>query len=623
MKDDTLLKNEIPAEAAVLTSRPTLLYPHESATRRTRDLSGLWRFKLDKLDEGEAAGWWDGLSEARFIPVPCSWNDLFDDAKSYFGAAWYETEFRTEVDARRQLILRFGSAVYRAKAWLNAQLLGEHVGGHLPFAFDVTGIIRAEAPNRLVVMVENKLVVDRVPSIPDPKEYRLHTIHYPQTTYDFFPYSGLHRPVLLCAVPATHVHEVTVVTTRSGDDGVVDVSFTVSDGWTGLARLSLDDGKAPLSADVAVRDGQGRATISVPAARLWSPDSPFLYGLAITLGGDRVIDEYRMKIGIRTVEVRGTELLLNGKPIFLKGFGKHEDFVLHGRGLDLVVLVRDFELLKWIGANSFRTSHYPYAEEALMLADQYGLLVIDETPAVSHIFSDPPDIIERRRKHLQGVLTDLIARDRNHACVIMWSVANEPLPKPFHTLDDAPADSVEKGIAFFRPLFEHVRVLDSSRPVTMVSVHGGPNEWLDFSDVVCTNSYNAWYAVSGNLKEGETVLEQELTAFRDRHSGKPIFLTEFGADANAGGHSQPPEMWSEDYQAELVAMYLRVADKFPEIVGTHPWAFADFKTSESIMRVSGLNFKGAFTRDRRLKIVARVLRESWAGFRIAVPDKRC
>lgn len=257
-----------------------------------------------------------------------------------------------------------------------------------------------------------------------------------------------------------------------------------------------------------------------------------------------------------------------------------------------------------------------------MLADEYGLLVIDETPAVSHIFSDPPDIIERRRKHLQGVLTDLIARDRNHACVIMWSVANEPLTKPFHTLDDAPADSVEKGIAFFRPLFEHVRTLDSSRPVMLVSVHGGPNEWLDFSDVVCTNSYNAWYAVSGNLEQGETVLEQELMAFRDRHPGKPIFLTEFGADATAGGHSQPAEMWSEDYQAELVAMYLRVADKFPEIIGTHPWAFADFKTSESIMRVSGLNFKGAFTRDRRPKIVARVLRESWAGFKIAVPDKR-
>jgi len=276
MKDDPILghlgNSEIPAEAAAGTSHPTLLFPHESATRSTRDLSGLWKFKIDKLDEGEAAGWWEGLSDARFIPVPCSWNDLFDDTKSYFGAAWYETEFWTKADAGRRLIVRFGSAVYRAKAWLNGQLLGEHIGGHLPFAFDITDIVLAGAPTRLVVMVENKLVGDRVPGIPDPKKYRLHTIHSPQTTYDFFPYSGLHRPVLLSALPATHVHDVTVVTRRSGDDGFIDVSFTVSGSWTGLARLSVNDGKASLSADVAVRNGQGQAMVSVPAARLWSPD---------------------------------------------------------------------------------------------------------------------------------------------------------------------------------------------------------------------------------------------------------------------------------------------------------------------------------------------------------------
>jgi beta-glucuronidase len=601
--------------------RPTLLYPHESATRRTRDLSGLWKFKLDSRDEGEAAGWSNGLSDARFIPVPCSWNDLFDDAKRYCGTAWYETEFRTETDAGRRLILRFGSAVYRAMAWLNGHLLGEHVGGHLPFAFDVTDVVRADTPNRLVVMVENKLLVDRVPGVPDPAKYRLHTIHYPQTTYDFFPYSGLHRPVLLCSLPATHVHDVTIVTKLSGENGAVDVSFTVAGSWRGSARLALDDGKTSLITHVQVIDGEGGATINVPAPQLWSPENPFLYQLTMTLG-DEPIDEYQLKVGIRTVEVRGTELLLNGDPIFLKGFGKHEDFILHGRGLDLAVLVRDFELLKWIGANSFRTSHYPYAEEVLMLADEYGFLVIDETPAVSHVFSDPQEVIERRREHLQSVLTDFVSRDRNYACVIMWSMANEPLTKPFHTLDDAPADAVAKGTEFFRDLFAHVRSLDSSRPVTLVSIHGGPNEWLDFSDVVCTNSYNAWYAVSGDLNAGEKMLAEELTRLRNRHPGKPIFLTEFGADANAGGHAQPPEMWSEDYQAEMIAMYLRVADKFPEIVGTHPWAFADFKTSESIMRVSGMNFKGAFTRDRRPKRVAHVLRESWAAKKIVVPDKR-
>ncbi|MGY4397561.1 beta-glucuronidase [Sphingomonas sp. UYAg733] len=605
------------------TGAPSLLYPHESRTRATRDLSGLWRFRLDPKDQGEAAGWANGLSETRSIPVPCSWNDLFDDARHYTGTAWYETEFRLDPAwAGKRLVLRFGSAVYRAKVWLNGRLLGEHIGGHLPFAFDVSGIAQADRPNRLVVLVENKLTIDRVPGVPDPAKYRMHTIHYPQTTYDFFPYSGLHRPVLLAALPATHVHDVIVTTTRSGATGLVEVAFAVSDGWSGPARLTIGGGKAAVTVEAAVRGGRATATIRVPGARLWGPDDPFLYRLSIALGdAEAPLDEYIMKVGIRTVEVRGSELLLNGKPVFLKGFGKHEDFILHGRGLDLAVLVRDFELLKWIGANSFRTSHYPYAEEALMLADEYGFLVISESPAVSLILSDSGEVIETRRKHLTGVLTDLIARDRNHPSVIMWSIANEPLTKPFHTLDDAPADSAAKGTPFFASLFDHVRSLDRSRPVALVSVQGGPSDWVGLGDVICTNSYNGWYAVSGDLPQAEVALAKEIEGLRARHGDKPIFLTEFGADAAAGAHAEPAEMWSEEYQAELIALYLRVADRFPFVIGTHPWAFADFKTSESIMRVSGMNYKGVFTRDRRPKEAAHLLRKAWAGKAIAVPDK--
>jgi beta-glucuronidase len=594
---------------------PTLLYPHQSATRITSNLSGLWRFKLDPKDAGERAGWANGLTATRPIPVPCSWNDLFDDAKRYTDTAWYETDINVDAAwAGRTLILRFGSAVYRAKAWLNGRLLGEHIGGHLPFAFDITGAARTGASNRLVVMVENKLTVDRVPAIPDPHRYRLHTQHFPQTTYDFFPYSGLHRPVLLAVLPTTHVHSVQVVTTTSGSTGTVDVEFTVNGGWSGPARVSLAGGNAPIVSETAVRSGHAKVRLTVPSARLWEPNDPFLYQLSLSLGAaDRLVDEYRIKIGIRTVAVRGSQLLLNGKPVFLRGFGKHEDFILHGRGLDLAVLVRDFELLKWIGANSFRTSHYPYSEEALQLADEYGFLVIDETPAVSQVFSDPQSVIDTRQRHLAGVIDELIARDRNHPCVILWSLANEPITKPFHTLDDAPADAVAKGTAFFKPLFEQVRRLDPTRPVALVSVQGGPREWVGLGDVICANSYDGWYGVSGNLPEAEKVLTKELEALRSQHGDKPIVLTEFGADAMPGGHAQPAEMWSEDYQAELIAMYLRVAARYPYVIGTHPWAFADFKTSESIMRVEGMNFKGVFTRDRRPKRAAHLLREAWAS----------
>jgi beta-glucuronidase len=592
------------------------LYPHESRTRSVRDLSGLWGFRLDPHDEGERAGWFNGLDAARRIPVPCSWNDLFDDAADYFGAAWYQTDFQVDPGWHgRRLHLRFGSAVYRAKVWLNGIPLGEHVGGHLPFTFDITAAARFDQPNRLVVMVENRLQLDRVPAVPDATTSHFYQEDYPQTSYDFFPYSGLHRQVWLLATPDVHIRDIVVRTGHDGGTGTVDVEVAVSGAWSGTAHLELTGGPGVVSAVVSIRDGAGHGRLTIAAPRLWSPQDPFLYGLTVRLGGPGQGDEYALKAGIRTIEVRGEQLLLNGKPVQLRGFGKHEDFWLHGRGLDLAVLVRDFELMKWIGANSFRTSHYPYAEEALALADEYGFLVIAETPGVSLTFSDRPEIIESRRRQLRTDIADLIARDKNHPCVILWSMANEPLTKPFHTTDTPPPDAVGKGTQFFADIFAHARALDPTRPVALVSVQGGPPEWVSQGDVVCTNSYNGWYAVSGRLADAADRLRREMTALHERFGAKPVIVTEFGADAMAGVHAQPSEMWSEDYQSDLIAMYLDVLSSLPFVVGTHPWAFADFRTSQSIMRVGSLNLKGVFTRERRPKRAAHTLRELWAGIK--------
>lgn len=254
--------------------------------------------------------------------------------------------------------------------------------------------------------------------------------------------------------------------------------------------------------------------------------------------------------------------------------------------------------------------------------DEYSLKVgvrTIEVRGVSLVFSDTPEIIEARRRQLSNTLTELIDRDKNYACVIMWSIANEPLTKPFHTLDDAPSTSVEKGRAFFAGLFDQARRLDTTRPVVLVSLQGGPAEWVGLGDVICTNSYSGWYAVSGRLDEAEAALDKEVRDLRARHGDKPIFYTEFGADAAPGLHAQPAEMWTEEYQSEIVAMYLRVLARYPYVIGAHPWAFADFKTSQSIMRVGGLNFKGAFRRDRRPKLVAHTLREAWTGRKTRLP----
>lgn len=591
---------------------PPLLYPHESATRSTRDLSGLWRFRLDPDGKGERERWFDGIGPARRIPVPCSWNDLFDDAQDYFGAAWYETEFPIEAAWRgRRLFLRFGSAVYRARVWLNGQPIGEHLGGHLPFALDIGAAARFDGPNRLVVMVENELKLDRVPAIPDPATARFTQEDYPRTSYDFFPYSGLHRPVWLCAVPPVHVRDLAVTTAVAGKSGSVEVAVTVGGSWSGPAVLTLEGEGAPRRVPLTIINGTGSTTIAVPGARAWTPADPFLYRLTVRLGGAEPVDEYPLRIGIRSVKADGERLLLNDQPLHLRGFGKHEDFFLHGRGQDLAVLVRDFELLKWIGANSFRTSHYPYSEEALMLADEYGFLVIGETPAVSLTFSDGDAVIAARHRQLLTDIDAMIARDRNHPSIIMWSIANEPLTKPFHTSQPAPTDAVDKGTRFFADMFARARSLDPSRPVALVSVQGGPAEWVGQGDVICTNSYNGWYVVSGRIPDAAAALDKDLRDLRQRHGAKPVIVTEFGADAMAGVHAQPAEMWSEDYQADLIAAYLDVMDKLPFVVGTHIWAFADFKTAQSIMRVGSQNLKGVFTRDRRPKRAAHDLHRRW------------
>lgn len=604
-----------PAAAAPADAEVSLLFPHESATRTTRDLSGIWRFQLDPNKVGEAERWFEGLAaDARRIPVPASWNDLFDDAALYFGPAWYETEVWVEPQAPgRRVLLRFGSAMYRADVWLNGVRLGGHEGGHLPFAFDATSAVRPGQANRLSVRVENELRVDRVPAQADTTSFHMTQDDYPGTTYDFFPYAGLQRQAWLQTLPAVHLHDVTVTTaTLSTASAAVRIAVEVSGGWSGVAALRLEGGGAPVEGRVVVSEGRGAGELVVPRPRAWSPEDPFLHRLTVSVGGSqRPLDVYSFKVGLRTVQVRGSQILLNGKPVFLKGFGKHEDFAIHGKGLDLPVLVRDFELLKWIGANSFRTSHYPYSEEAMMLADEYGLLVIDEGPGVSFVFGDKPEYVEARAAQLERMLKALVRRDKNHACVILWSVANEPIPKPFHTSDAPPPGAVETGTRVFQRLFAAVRAADASRPVALVSVQGGPAEWVGQGDVICQNSYWGWYAISGRLDEAAAALEREVTALRTRHGDKPIIYTEFGADALAGGHGQPPEMWTEDYQAELIAAYCRTLAKHPYVVGTHPWAFADFKAVQSIIRVQGLNMKGVFTRDRRPKLAAHRLRQLW------------
>jgi beta-glucuronidase len=325
------------------------------------------------------------------------------------------------------------------------------------------------------------------------------------------------------------------------------------------------------------------------------------------LGGDgTVLDQYDEQFGFREIRVDGGRLLLNGEPLYLVGFGKHEDLPLTGRGRHLAGYVKDMELLRWIGANSFRTSHYPYDEDLIRLADRLGFLVIDEVPAVSlgfwsDRFEDLQPLLENHRR----ALSDLIERDRNHPSVILWSIANEP------NLWNEPDYQNETSRRYFEELYRHTRSLDTTRPVISITVpaFGADDVALSACDVIGINRYYGWYTDPSNLQAVRDKMNAELDVIYERHR-KPIVVTEFGADTIEGIHSTTLQMFSEEFQTAFLQVYGEVISSKPFCAGEHVWNFSDFRTPQNHRRVV-MNKKGVFTRTREPKGAAFALRARW------------
>ncbi len=568
-----------------------MLYPKRNNFRQYIDLSGFWNFRFDFDDVGLSSKWNAGFNNGVPIAVPASWNDQFAENRDFLGSAWYQTNFSLPwAWTGRKIFLRFNSVNYLADTWLNGELLGQHEGGHLPFEFDITSKIKPEE-NNLIVRVDGSLAKDRVPPGGGP-------LFYPSTNFDFFPFCGIQRPVLLHAVPKDGIKDLTVKTSIEGDLGKVHVNLERMAGSVAIARFILSGHGYQTSSEVSASGEIVEADLNVPNAALWSPNSPNLYDLRAELSQDgKIFDAYTLSVGIRTIEVKGEQLLLNGKPIILTGFGRHIDFPITGRGFVPAVIIKDYSLMKWIGANSFRTSHYPYSEQMMDLADRLGILIIDETPAVGLTFSS--DCVDRHLKLCQQYVEELIGRDKNHPSVIMWSLANEPSRR-------------REAKAFFRQLYDKAKELDPTRPVTVVSMLGIGEKAFEFCEVACLNRYNGWYTEQGRINDGVASLSKELDKLYKRFS-KPIILSEFGADTIPGLHAQPPEMFSEEYQVEFIKRYIELLNSKHYIVGQHIWNMCDFKTPQGIMRPKGMNHKGVFTRDRRPKMAAHLLRKLWSG----------
>ena len=580
-----------------------MIFPQNNPYRQAKDLSGKWDFKKDSQNQGLKKRWFKGFTKDRSVTVPASWNEQFKDLRDYLGPAWYQKSFaRPASSSGQKTFLRFGSVNYMASVWLNGVKLGEHEGGHLPFVFETTRSLKSKR-NLLVVRVEGLLKPDRVPpgNVPSGPLDSFNNNFNPPASFDFFPFCGIQRPMLLYSTPVESIQDVTVTTDLKGKNGLVHVKTWAFNAKHITLRVSLEGFGWKTAYEAPLLSGKSKCLLNVPKVKFWAPGSPHLYQLKVELKkAGKTIDQIKLPVGIRTIQVKKSQLLLNGKPVFLRGFGRHEDYPGTGHYLPPRVLKKDYQNMKWVGANSFRTTHYPYSEEDMTLADRLGFLVIDETPAVGLFFKK--EGLARRLKLCRQFTQEMIERDKNHPSVVMWSLANEPHSK-------RPA---AKG--FFRNLAQLGRSLDPTRPVTLVSYLGTAEESFRFLDVVCVNRYYGWYSEPGDLNKAIPRLSKNLDAIY-RKFKKPVLVTEFGADALPGSHADPPIMFSEEYQKEMISRYIGLMKTKLYIAGTHVWNLCDFRTAQATHRPNSMNYKGVFTRDRRPKLAAHLLRHLWKAKR--------
>lgn len=583
-----------------------------------QNIDGMWNFRIDASEsrfQGFSEKWYTRpLKQSGPVipmPVPASYNDITQskELRDFVGWAWYDNEFYVPPElTTKRVVLRIDSAHYNTIVWVNGQEVMQHFGGHLPFEVELTKY-DVQSPNRVTVAINNTLTPTTLP--PGTIEYKNDPLKYPKGYFvqnlqmDFFNYAGIHRSVKVYTTPKVYIDDITIVTGIQGTNGVV--SYTVKSTPASSAQsvhvVILDrEGRS------VGESGQSQGQITVHNANLWWPysmvtsanETAYLYTFKVTLTSNSgVTDQYSLPFGIRTVSATSTQLLLNNKPFYCHGVAKHEDADIRGKGLDFPLIAKDFNLLRWLGANCIRTSHYPYAEEIMDQADQQGVVVIDESPGVGIHKGNFGN--ESLSHHLQ-VMEEMIQRDKNRPAVIMWSMANEP------------QSGLPEAEFYFKTISQFVKKMDPTRLVTFVANADYQEEKAaQYNDILCINRYFAWYSDCSHTELINLQLTNDLQAFHRKYS-KPVIVTEYGADTIPGLHQDPSFVFTEEFQVEFLTEYHKVFDRLKKefLVGEMVWNFADFMTLQQITRVVG-NKKGLFTRQRQPKMSAHVMRSRYHG----------
>ena len=520
--------------------------------RTTVSLDGAWHAIVDPFENGQQRGFFrddkpkdkSDLVEYSFdlspvLNVPGDWNTQREALMFYEGPVWYRREFSYHKREGTRVFVYFGAANYRAAVYLNGEKLGEHEGGFTPFDFEVTSSLR-DGGNFLIVEVNNSRRSDGVPGM----------------KFDWWSYGGITRDVTLVDVPEVFIQDYWVQLTHGSQNEI--------SGWVQLNGVKTSQKVTLEIPEAHVResfssDPNGRASFRFAAKlELWSPEHPKLYDVILTSGGETVRDQ----IGFRTIEVQGAKILLNGKPIFLRGISMHEEAPFReGRAFSAEDAQTLLGWVKELGCNFVRFAHYPHNENEIRLADRMGLLVWSEIPVYWDIdWSNPATLA-----NAQSQLRDMIARDHNRAAVVLWSLSNETPVKP-------------ERLAFLKQLAQDARELDSTRLITSALNHtdntAADERTLsdplgEVLDVVGLNEYLGWY---GGRPEDADKLQWKV------NWNKPLIVSEFGGGAPYGRHGDADERWTEEYQQNLYQHQLGMVERMPNLAGLSPWVLMDFRS---------------------------------------------
>ncbi len=563
--------------------RPALSLDGEWATIIDPYFAGLFSFHHQERANGwflnrkaEAADTFPteyDFSKAPKLRVPGDWNTQRADLFFYEGPVWYERNFTYQPREQRRVFLRVGAANYRSWFWVNGKKVCEHEGGFTAFACEVTSAIHS-GDNFIVAAVDNTRHEDNVPTLET----------------DWWNYGGLTREVSLIEVPDQFIDQYDLHLSRS-EDSVIEGWVHVMGAQQGAAvTVKISDLHGEAAGKV---DENGRAPIRLIAQGLekWTPESPKLYTVELLAGEDAIHE----LMGFRTVEVRGTDILLNGKAIFLRGVSVHAEAPYRtGRAYS----DKDAEtLLGWakeLGCNFARLAHYPHDETMLRAADRMGVLIWSENPVYWALQFDNPKVLDKAESQLD----EEIGTSRNHAAIILWSMANETPNNPART-------------QFIETLAGRARELDGSRLITAALLvrSDGHAKVVDDSlgkalDVIGINEYVGWY--EGRPDTADT------TQWRIDFD-KPLIVSEFGAGAKAGLHGSEDQRWTEEYQANVFHHQLAMLNRIPQLRGMSPWVLMDFRSPNRPLAgiQDEFNRKGLISEKGEKKLAFGVLQRAY------------